>query len=105
MEHNRPYTVVFDKANRKVIIIDPPCPFDTRVQKGKLDNYNQLKYELLRLWKWTKCSIVPAVIGSSGTVTNKIDLWIKEIDIQCQIESLQKACLLGTSRIIQVINI
>ena len=95
---------MFDKANRKVVITNPSCLFDTRIQEKEkeiLDNYNQLKYELVRLWKMKKCSIVPVVTGSLGTVTNKIDLWIKEIDIQCQIELLQKACLLGTSRIIR----
>ena len=104
MEHNRPDILVFDKANKNVVIIDPSCPFDTRIrekEKEKLDNYNQLKYELVRLWKLKKCSIVPVVIGSLGTVTNKIELWIKEIDIQCQIELLQKAFLLVTSRIIR----
>ena len=109
LEHNKPDIVVFDKLNKQVTIIDPSCPFDTRIQekeKEKLNNYNELKYELVRLWKLKKCIIVPIVIGSLGTVTNKLDFWIKEIGIQCQIELMQMACLLGTARILRkVMNI
>ena len=34
VEHNKPDIVVSDKINRKYLIIDVACPFDTRV-KGK----------------------------------------------------------------------
>ena len=72
LEHNRPDILVFDKANKKVVIIDPSCPFDTRIrekEKEKLDNYNQLKYELVRLWKLEKmfyCTSCDWLVGNSN---------------------------------------
>ena len=48
-----------------------------------------------------KVTIVPIVIGALGTVSNKFESWVKTIDIECPTELLQKACLLGTARIIR----
>ena len=48
VEHNKPDIVVLDKINRKYLIIDVACPFDTRVkgkEKGEIENYQELKRE------------------------------------------------------------
>ena len=104
MEHNRPDITVVDKVNRTCLLIDPSCPFDIRIEKKedeKERNYNALQFELKRIWKLKKVKVIPVIIGALGTVTNRLESLLKEIDIVCPIELLQKACLLGTARIIR----
>ena len=109
LEHNRPDIVVIDKTERTCLIIDPSCPFDLRVAKKedeKLTNYNPLQYEIARIWKMKKVTIVPVIIGALGTVTENIDSWITKMGIVCSVELLQRGCLLGTARILRkVLNI
>ena len=35
-----------------------------------------------------------------GTVSKDIEKWLAEIGVTCRLESLQRACLLGTARIL-----
>ena len=76
LSHNKPNIIVIDKVNKLCLIIDPSCPFDFRIavkEEEKLSNYNELKYELARIWNMKKVTIVPVVIGALGTVTEKIE--------------------------------
>ena len=50
--HNRPDITVVDKLTKKCLLIDPSCPFDTRIKRKEEDkctNYNELKYEIARI--------------------------------------------------------
>ena len=45
--------------------------FDTRVnskEREKVENYQDLKRELYRLWKCKEVNIIPVVVGALGTV-------------------------------------
>ena len=104
LNHNKPDITVIDKVNKTCLIIDPSCPFDSRIvvkEEEKLSNYDELKYELARIWSMKKVTIVPIVIGALGTVTERIDSWIEQIGIDCPVALLQKGCLLGSARIIR----
>ena len=70
-------------------------------EEEKASNYEELKYELARIWSMKKVIIVPIVIGALGTVTEKIDSWLEQIGIDCPVSLLQKGCLLGSARIIR----
>ena len=70
-------------------------------EEEKLSNYEELKYELARIWSMKKVTIVPIVIGALGTLTEKIDSWLGQIGIDCPVALLQKGCLLGSARIIR----
>ena len=105
LNHNKPDTItVIDKVNKTCLIIDPSCPFDYRKvvkEEEQLSNYDELKYELARIWSMKKVTIVPIVMGALGTVTERIDSWIEQIGIDCLVALLQKGCLLGSARIIR----
>ena len=104
VNHNKPDITVIDKVNKTCLIIDPSCPFDSRIvvkEEEKLSNYDELKYELARIWSMKMVTIVPIVIGALGTVTERIDSWIDQIGIDCPVALLQKGCLLGSARIIR----
>ena len=104
LAHNRPDITVIEKRNKHCQLIDPACPFDTRIEKKeeeKLNNYEDLKYEIARIWQMKKVDVIPVVIGALGTVTRKFDKWVKKLELDCPVELLQKACLLGSARVIR----
>ena len=89
---------------RKCLIIDVACLFDTRVKdkdKEKIENYQDLKRKLRRIWKLRTVTVVPVMIGTLGTVSIDIEKWLAEIGDTCRLESLQRACLLDTARILR----
>ena len=96
--------MVLDKMERKCLIIDVACLFDTRVkdkEKEKIDNYQDLKRELKRNWKLRTVTVVPIMIGALGAVSKDIEKWLAEIGVTSRLESLQGACLLDTARILR----
>ena len=106
LEHNRPDITLIDKKNKKYILIDPTCLFDTRIDKKeeeKSTNYSDLKYEIAKIWKMRRVEVTPVVIGALGTVTKQLEKWIKKLDLDLTIEALQRPCLLGTTRRIRIL--
>ena len=74
LEHNIPDITVIEKKNKSCQLIDPACPFDTRrgkKEEEKCTNYNDLKYEIARMWKMKRggCYNNSYWIGALGTVT------------------------------------
>ena len=57
----------------------------------EIENYQDLK----------RVSVVLIIIGALGTVLNGIEKWLAEIGVTCRLESLRRACLLGTARILR----
>ena len=107
IEHNKPDIVILDKIERKFLIIDVACPLDIGVkgkEKEKIENYQYLKRELKRIWKLSRVTVVAVIIGTLGTVSNDIEMWLAEIGVTCRLESLQIACLLGTARILRKVQ-
>ena len=101
---NKPDIVVLGKNTTECLIIDLACPFDRRVggkTKEKIDKYQDLKREVQRLWKCREVKIVPVVIGALGTLPNDMWKWLTELDMASDIVLLQKACLLGSARILR----
>lgn len=104
LEHYRPDITVIEKKTKKCLLIDPACPFDTRIEKKeeeKCNNYCDLKYEIARMWRMKDVEVIPVVIGALGTVTKQFEKWIQKLDLEITVEMLQKPCLLGTARIIR----
>ena len=107
IEHNKPDIVVMDEIERKYLIIDVACPFDIRVkykEKEKIENYQDLKRELKRIWKLRRVTVVPIITGALGTVSKDIEKWLAEFGVTCRLESLQRAFLLGTARILRKVR-
>jgi hypothetical protein len=48
-----------------------------------------------------KCSVIPVVIGATGTVTRHLRKYLEEIPGKHSIDSLQKAAILGASHILK----
>ena len=102
LEHIRPDITVIDKKKKRRWLTDPSCPFDSRIEKReeKCIDYNQLKYEIARMWNTKKTDAILVVIGALGTVTNRFEKRIEDLVLHLTVEMLQKTCLLGTTRIL-----
>ena len=105
MDNDRPDITMIDKKTNLCWIIAVVCPFDTRIGKKeqKTEAYTELKYEILKIWNTEaqKNVIVPIVIGGLGSVTKRLVKNLEMINFVKGVEPLQKACLLGTARIIR----
>ena len=72
-------------------------------ENQKVETYTELKHEVLKIW-WKevqKVFIVPIIIGALGSVTKRLGKNLEMINVVKGVEPLQKACLLGTARIIR----
>ena len=76
---------------------------DTRVQdkeREKVEKYQDLKRELKRIWQSQEIVTIPIIIGTLGTVSKNFEHWLRKLDIMVNFSTLQKACLLGSARVI-----
>ena len=104
IKHRRPDIVIINKKEKKTWIIDVSCPMDHNVkekEKEKIDHYDDLGFELERLWN-TKTRIIPIIIGALGTVTSNLKKKLSILNLQeIEIHQLRKAVLLQTGNILQ----
>ena len=103
IQANKPDLVVVDKAKKTLLIVDIACPLDINIGKKeqeKILKYQDLKTELQRLWK-LKGKVVPVVIGALGAVTKNHSKYVESVNDAIRTEDLQKATLLGTSKILR----
>ena len=93
--------ILVDKKEHKAIIIDVGVPVDVNVEEKEIEQYQELKREIERLWKLKKVEVVPVVIGALGCVTKGFEKWIEKLEIHSNFGVLQKTALLGTARILR----
>ena len=55
-----------------------------------------------RMWN-LKCTIIPVIIGATGTVTRSLRKNLEAVPGKKSIDSLQKTAILGTSHIIRIV--
>ena len=97
MKHSRPDLVVLKKESRHRKIIDVSCPFDTRVvekEKEKVNEYQDLKWELNRICSCSEVMVIPIVIGALGTVSKNYNHWLVLTSVNPNFGTLQNVCLL-----------
>ena len=105
IEHRRPDIVVVDELARTALIIDIAVPGDSRVadkEIEKREKYQLLAREMHRLWH-VEVEVVPVVVGTLGTVTERLPAYLERIGIAgfCSVEVLQKNALLGSAAILR----
>ena len=104
LDHNRPDIVVLKKASKVCQIIDVACLFNTRKAENEremIDHYQDLKVEVQKMWNCKSVSVVPVVIGALGAVTKNLMMWVTKIGTPGILNLLQKACFLGTAKILR----
>ena len=72
----RPDIVIVNKMEKTTIIIDVAIPRDKRIidkEKEKIEKYQNLKREILRLWNIKKIDVIPVVLWALGRVTENFE--------------------------------
>ena len=67
----------------------------------KIERYQDLKREVKKLWKLKKVNVIPIIIGALGTIGKNLEKWTKKLDMEQKKHLMQKACLLGSAKIIR----
>ena len=68
----------------------------------KVERYQDLKREISRIWECRKVCVIPIVIGALGTTLSKnVNSWAAKIEVEEKTDVMQKACMLGTAKIIR----
>jgi hypothetical protein len=107
VKSQRPDMIIVLKNEKLCFVLDFAIPWDVRVKnkmQEKREKYEELAFELKRIWKMVKVEIIPIIIGALGAVW-RTDLQKQlaklGIDHIMKVSTLQKEALLGTSRILR----
>ena len=101
IEARRP-DIVFVNKEREVVMIDVAIPGDDRVkdkEPEKLEKYQLLKDEIVKVWHMQKLIVVPVVDGALGAVSVNFKKYMKRIGVNMTLEVIQKTVLLGAAKI------
>ena len=100
--------MIVDKNSNETIILDIAIPVDVNIRKRELEKivkYQVLAGEIRKIWN-VSTKVIPIVTGALGTVTDRLEQYLKDIGVTTRIELIQKSTLLGKARIIrQVLDI
>ena len=103
IEARKPDIIVIDNTSRECHFIEITCPLDWSIlerENFKVDKYQDLKREVAKLWN-VRPVVIPVVVGTLGMVTNWLEGFTRNIGLDVPVGLLQKACLLGTARILR----
>lgn len=100
---NRPDIVIYDKRMERVTIIDIAVPLDRNIHStfsAKITKYHDLAEELQQMWHLEEVCIVPVIPSVPGTVPRTLGS-LEELELQRELNNIQKAVILGTCSIVQ----
>ena len=99
----KPTQIRVNKEKRKWKIVNIVVRGDQNIkvkQLQKIIKYHDVILQVQKLWN-VKTTVISVVVGALGTVTEKLENYLKTIGIPIVISCLQKVALLGTSFILR----
>ena len=84
----RPDIVIVNKMEKTAIIIDVAVPWDKRIidkEKEKIEKYQNIKREILRLWNLKKIDLITVALGS---VTKNFEKYLDKIGIKIDLHTV-----------------
>ena len=97
----RPDIVIVHKMKKTAVIIDLAMPLDKRIidkKKEKIEKYQKLKREILRLWTFKKIDVIPVVLVALGSATNN---YVDKIGTKVDLDAVPNTTFLGTARLLR----
>ena len=70
-------------------------------EEGKVDRYQDLAFEIKRIHRASKVTVIPIVIGALGTISKNAKSWHEKLKIPDIIGSAQLSAILGTAHILR----
>ena len=95
---------MLEKEGGAYFIVNVPCSYNTWVVKRemmKIDHHQYLKVDVQKIWSCRSVTVILIVIGALGAVSKHLRMWVSELGTPGIIALLQKACFLGTAKILR----
>ena len=89
----RPDIVIGNKMEKTPIIIDVEIPGDKRLtdkEKEKIEKYQKLKTEILRLWNFKKISVIHVALRALGNITKNFEKYVYKIGVKVDLHLYKK---------------
>ena len=104
LNHNRPDITLTRNDTQEWTLIDKAVPADQNIistEEEKVDRYQDLAFEIKRIHRASKVTVIPIVIGTLGTVSRNAISWRGKLDIPDIVGSTQLSAILGTAHILR----
>ena len=104
LNHNRPDITLVRKDTQEWALIDIAVPADQNIisnEEEKVDRYQDLSFEIKRIHRASKVTVIPIVIGTTGTVSRNAKSWYGKLDIPDIVGITQLSAILGTAHILR----
>ena len=104
LNHNRSGITLVRKDTQEWTLIDIAVPADQNIigtEEEKEDRYQDLAFEIKRIHRASKVTVIPIVIGTLGTVSRNAKSWHGKLDIPDIVGSTQLSAILGTAHILR----
>jgi hypothetical protein len=104
IEHRRPDIILVNKEEKTCQIIDVAIPVDHNIRKKtkeKVEKYQELRWEVKKLWEMNKVEVVPIIIGALGALPKDLEKWLRRCKMKTKPGQLQKTVLIETAHILR----
>ena len=104
LNHNRPDITLLRKDTQEWTLIDIAVPADQNIintEEEKVAKYQELAFEIKRIHRASKVTVIPIVIGALGTISKNAKTWHGKLDIADIVGSAQLSAILGTAHILR----
>ena len=84
LNHNRPDITLVRKDKQEWTLIDIAVPADQNIistEEEKVDRYQNLAFEIKKIHRASKVTVIPIVIGALGTVSKNAKSWQGKSDV------------------------
>ena len=84
LNHNRPDITLVQKDTQEWTLIDIAVPADQNIintEEKKVDRYQDLAFEIKRIHRASKVTVIPIVIGALGTISKSAKSWHEKLKI------------------------
>ena len=104
IEARRPDLILVDKIVKSCVTIDVAIPGSCKIREKKIEKIEQnqnLKRELKKLWSLEKVEVVQVVVGALECISKGFSEWMDTLGIKLNVGVVQKSVLLGTAKILR----
>ena len=102
--NNNNNSVLVQKDTQEWTLIDIAVPADQNIintEEEKVDRYQDLAFEIKRIHRASKVTVIPIVTGALGTIPKNAKSWHEKLKIADIVGSVQLSAIFGTAHILR----
>ncbi|XP_063584642.1 uncharacterized protein LOC134762202 [Penaeus indicus] len=104
LNHNRPDITLLRKDTQRWTLVDIAVPADQNIiktEEEKMAKYQELAFEIKRIHRASKVTVIPIMIGALGTIAKNAKTWHGNLAIPDIVGSAQLSVILGTAHVLR----